>query len=298
MITELENIECNFCKSKDNIIIYRGRLDGSFHKEMFSPTSASFKTGNIVKCKNCGLIFTNPRPKAKILVRFYSEGLDQNYVKQRQERIQTFRRVIKFIESFAQPGRLLDIGCGAGFLLYAAKENGWQVKGIESNKFFANFANTKLKVDAINKTAEQAEFGYGCFDAIVLHDTLEHLLDPYLVLSKSYNWLRKGGYIFINIPNISSIYAKVFRNRWWFIETMHLYYFSPRTINMYFEKIGFKYIRKRPYIQSLKLGYLVSKLRLYSYSFYKLIDDIIRFMNLQNLNISYYAGQTTIVGQK
>lgn len=276
-IVKLEDVSCNFCGSKDNRVIYKRRLHKPYYKEMFYPTSASFKSENIVKCQKCGLIFTNPRPPLDLLLQFYAEGKDQNYIEQQEERTETFRRALKFIESFCSGGNMLDIGCGAGFLLYAAKERHWGTKGIEPNRFFANFAKIKLQVDVINEVVERVELKPGSFDVIVMWDTLEHLFDPYLGLLKSYSWLKKNGYIFINIPDIDSIFAKVFRSKWWFIEAMHLYYFSPKTINMYFNKIGFKYLRKKPYIQTLKLGYLISKIRSYSDFF---ITSRIRLQNL------------------
>lgn len=129
-------------------------------------------------------------------------------------------------------------------------------------------------------------------------DSLEHLLDPYLVLSKAYRWLKKDGYIFINIPDINSIFAKIFRRGWWFIDSMHLYYFNPHTINMYFKEIGFKFLTRRWHIQTLELGYLISKIKPYSKTFYGMIYTLAKFARLQGLGVSYYAGQSIIVGQK
>lgn len=159
-------------------------------------------------------------------------------------------------------------------------------------------SQTKLKIDVINETVEKAKLKAESFDVIVIWDTLEHLYNPYLALSKSYDWLKNGGYIFINIPNIDSVFARLFRSRWWFIESMHLYYFSPRTINMYFKKIGFRYLQKKRHIQTLKLGYLISKIKPYSYFCYNVANNIIKILKLKNLNISYCAGQIIIVGQK
>ncbi|MFH0731769.1 MAG: class I SAM-dependent methyltransferase [Candidatus Omnitrophota bacterium] len=265
---------------------------------MFYPTSASFKTENIVKCKNCSLIFTNPRLKSDLLLKFYSEGRDIDYIKQQQERTQVFRNVIKYIESFCPGGRMLDIGCGAGFLLSAAAAKGWDAKGIELNKFFADFARERLKINVIGETAEKVDLEPDYFDVITMWDSLEHLLDPYLVLSKAHRWLKKGGYIFINTPDINSILAKIFKSKWWFIESMHLYYFNPQMINMYFKKIGFEYLQKKSHIQTLKLCYLASKIKPYSKPAYKTINAVIRFMRLADLNISYYAGQIIVIGRK
>ncbi len=297
-MVNLEEVSCNLCKSKESRILYKANINRPYRKEMFYPTSSTFKTENIVKCKNCGLVFANPRPKRDSLTQFYFSGEDEKYIEQQKERSKTFQKVMKFIETFQPCGRILDIGCGAGFLLSVAKEKGWQVKGIELNQFFTNFAVSELKVDAINDMAENVELKPNLFDVIVIWDTLEHVLNPYEILSKAHSWLKKGGYIFINFPNINSIFARVFRRKWWFIESMHLYYFSPDIINKYFNKIGFKYLQKKRHIQTLKLGYLISKLRPHRLFFYNIISNVIKFVKLQDLDIQYYAGQLIIVGQK
>lgn len=285
---ELERVSCNFCKSKDYVTIYRGTPHKDYYKEMFYPTSASFQTENIVKCKKCNLIFTNSRIRPDILLKLYVDGEDKKYIEQISERGRAFDRAIRFIETFSSKGSMLDIGCGAGFLLSAAKKRGWGVKGVEINPFFANFANTVLNVNVVNEAVEKIDFKTGTFDVIVMWDTLEHMYDPYLILSKSYVWLKEGGYIFINTPNINSIVAKALWCRWWFRE-MHLYYFSPQIINMYFKKIGFKYLRKRRYVQTLKLSYLISKFKPQWRFLHNIPDNII---------ISYYGGQMTVAGQK
>lgn len=296
--TDSEFTNCNFCHSDKYKVLYKAMPHRPYRKEMFYPTSTNLATENIVKCQKCGLIFTNPRPKPDLLRSLYYEGEDLNYIEQKEERIKNFEKVIKFIETFSPNGDILDIGCGAGFLLYVAKARNWQVKGIESNRFFANFARTRLNIDVINRNVEEIDFKSNSFDVIVMWDALEHLTDPYLVLSKAYSWLKKDGYIFINIPNTDSMYAKILKSRWWFMVSMHLYHFSPSTINMFFKKIGFKYLRKKRHSQILKLGYLISKIRPYSDTLYCIIDKIAKFLKLQDLCIPYYAGQITLVGQK
>lgn len=296
--TDLEFINCNLCHSDNYKVLYKAKPHKPYQKEMFYPTSISLVTENIVKCQNCGLIFTNPRLKPDLLRRLYYEGEDKNYIEQQEERIKIFQKVLKFIETFCPSGNMLDIGCAAGFLLYVAKKRHWRAKGIELNRFFADFANLKLNVDVINGNVEEIDFKSNSFDIIVMWDALEHLTDPYLVLSKAYSWLKNDGYIFINIPNKDSIFAKILKNRCWFMTSMHLYHFSPTTIKIFFKKVGFKFLTKKRHIQHLKIDYLITKIMPYSNKFYNIIDKLTKIMRLQNVIIPYYAGQITIVGQK
>lgn len=121
-VAELESISCNFCKSGNYKLLYKAKPNRVYYKEMFYPTSANFSTGNIVKCRNCGLIYANPRLRHDLLLKFYHEGEDLDYIRQQKVRVVTFCKVLKFIEKFSSGGTMLDVGCGAGFLLSAAKE--------------------------------------------------------------------------------------------------------------------------------------------------------------------------------
>jgi 2-polyprenyl-3-methyl-5-hydroxy-6-metoxy-1,4-benzoquinol methylase len=265
---------------------------------MFYPTSTSLETENIVKCRECGLIFTNPRPRLALLRSLYYEGEDRDYIAQQAERINIFQRTIRFIEKFCPGGNILDIGCATGLLLEVARKRNWNTRGVELNRFFADFARMKLNLDVINANVEDIDFPAGSFDVIVMWDSLEHTPDPYLVLSKAYGWLKKGGYIFINFPNVESIFAKIMGKKCWFMVSMHLYHFSSATIKMFFERIGFCYLKKKRHIQHLKLGYLVEKVKAYSSSFYHIINGLTKVTGLENVLMPYYAGQITIVGQK
>lgn len=295
----LKEVKCNLCNSIQYDILYRGNgLRNHYDKEMYYPTSSHLAFENIVRCCNCNLVYINPQLGSDTIERFYSEGRDNEYIAHINERIETFRRAIDEIERFVKKGRLLDIGCGAGFLLYAARKRGWDVKGIEPNNYFVDFGKKRFGLDILNKSIDEAEFPESYFDVIILWDTLEHLTDPYECLSKAYRWLKRGGYIFINTPNIDSIFAKIFKGKWWFIKPMHLYYFTPRTLNRYLEKNGFRLIQVRPYYQTLKLIYLASKLKVYFDVISRALVRFLTILRLKDLKFTYYAGQMTVVAQK
>src|SRR3954471_13549385 len=107
------------------------------------------------QCTSCGLVYANPRaPHAKILHRysrdyFWHEYLpslgvvdgkfDLSYFDAR------YASILGMIKSeHAALGRLLEVGCGAGFFLKAAERAGWQVEGIELSDDASQFAIDRL----------------------------------------------------------------------------------------------------------------------------------------------------------
>ena len=100
----------------------------------------------IVKCRRCGLIYCSPRLDSLSLEKIYSkeyfvienhaQGIDykayENYIKDEPVITRSMNKRMKKVEAFARhKGRLLDVGCAAGFSLLAAQERGWDAEGIE-----------------------------------------------------------------------------------------------------------------------------------------------------------------------
>ena len=105
-------------------------------------------------------------------------------------------------------GKLLDIGCGNGRLLYLANENGFQVKGIEMSPYLAESVSKKLGIEIITTDFLNYKSLQDRFDLIVLRHVLEHLPDPVMALNKIGSLLSENGYAVLEFPNIESLNLK------------------------------------------------------------------------------------------
>jgi SAM-dependent methyltransferase len=103
------------------------------------------------------------------------------------------------------PGRLIDIGCGNGRLLWVAKQAGWDVKGLELSAEMARYAAgiVGCEVVANDFLAEEPPPGdRQAFDVVSLRHVLEHLPWPLLAMEKISGLLKPGGYLLVEIPNV------------------------------------------------------------------------------------------------
>jgi SAM-dependent methyltransferase len=101
-------------------------------------------------------------------------------------------------------GELLDIGCGTGNFLAAARDAGYAVTGTELDRNAANFAKTQLKLPrvlglTISEFVEQHE-GVK-FDVVTFFEVLEHQAAPAEFVKQVKSCLRPRGYIGLSVPN-------------------------------------------------------------------------------------------------
>jgi SAM-dependent methyltransferase len=101
-------------------------------------------------------------------------------------------------------GTLLDIGCGTGNFLAAAREVGYQVTGIELDRNAARFAREKLNLQnvfplSIAEFSEQ--YPQEQFDMVTFFEVLEHQAAPVEFLQKIRARVRSGGLIALSVPN-------------------------------------------------------------------------------------------------
>ncbi len=219
----------------------------------------------IVQCRNCGLIYVNPRPVIRNLMVNYVRMVDESYLAQEKGRRLSAQPILNFFKKWKKMGRLLDIGCATGFLLDEAKKYGWEVYGVEISKWAVEHARENLGLENIFEgTLKKAHYPDNYFDAIILKDTIEHLSDPKETLIEIRRILKPSGLLCINTPNISSLMSKILGAKWWGVKQAHLFYFTPKTLYKMLDIAGFSPFKIRSHARTFTLGYWLEKLSGYN----------------------------------
>ncbi len=146
-----------------------------------------------------------------------------------------------------QTGRLLEVGCGAGYGLHAFMQQGWNVTGCERNPTTAEFVRQTLGVQVVEDLA--AIPGGSKFDLVLLSHLLEHIVDPAELLRTLAEYLSDGGTICVLVPNYGSVIVRLFLRHSWsgFIPLQHVWYFDRRALTRLFAVSGFEPLRLESY---------------------------------------------------
>lgn len=143
-------------------------------------------------------------------------------------------------------GRLLDIGCGTGYFLQAAKERGWYVQGIEKNATAREsaVARTSAVIEDENGLWNLKE---GTFEVVTLWHVLEHIEKLNQTLEKLQNILKPDGIAVIALPNYQSYDAQFYKAFWAAYDVpRHLWHFSSQVVEKLLKNHGLKIIETRP----------------------------------------------------
>ena len=238
--TGWERIRCNLCGADDTILAAR-------------------KLGmTVVRCRRCSLVYTNPRPSvAEIWSRYSREYFEQEYLPANNVRdgqidadhlYQHYLPLLGSMRRYRQTNWLLDVGAGAGLFLHTARQDGWQVQGVEIADGGIEFARSRLGLDVLKGQLTELDLPAERYDVVLMQETIEHLLDPMSVLVKIRYLLRLGGVIILTTPNYASLARRLIGSEWSVLSPgEHLFYFESHTLRTALEKAGFAQIRISPY---------------------------------------------------
>lgn len=150
---------------------------------------------------------------------------------------QNINPLFKIIDNYHKKGSLLEIGCGTGKFLYAAKKKGWKCSGIEMSKQASLFCQDQLYLDVQNELIENVSFPVNSFEVIVMSHVLEHLQNPHNVLEKIKTWLKEDGIIVLTVPNGNSWQRGIFKSLWYGYDIpRHYYTFGRNSLSNIFEQ--------------------------------------------------------------
>lgn len=211
----------------------------------------------VVRCRACGLVYVTPRRDPDRLAEIYQtaywhspEAKTFGYTDYRKDAElyrRTYRRRYKLIERhFAKPGRVLDVGCAAGFFLSVMKEKGWSTQGVEVSDYIAQFGRTQYGLDVFSGKLEDAGLEPESFDLITFWDVVEHLPDPVPVLEQARKLLKPDGRLILETQNVRSLFARVLGRRWQhYKHHEHLYHFDRATVDALVSKASLRIVENR-----------------------------------------------------
>lgn len=166
--------------------------------------------------------------------------------------------------------RVLEVGCGTGATgaLALARGRAGHYVGIELFERAASEARGVLS-DVLVGDVEKLELPWqpAAFDALVLSEVLEHLIDPWAVLRKLNRVMRPGALVLASSPNVCHwrVIAELVHGRFRLadqgvFDRTHMRWFTPESFAEMFEGAGFQVVRLGPVTPFSERTQLISRL--------------------------------------
>jgi 2-polyprenyl-3-methyl-5-hydroxy-6-metoxy-1,4-benzoquinol methylase len=249
-----EETACNLCGARNDVVV--GTRDRDGHP---------LRT---VLCRTCGLVWTNPRPSAADMNAYYETTYRADY---KGRAAPPLRKIVRGFLGAAdrrtmlrpllapdrrvrshgsqrlagpapqEAARMLDVGCGAGELVYLMRRDGVDASGLEPGIEFAEFARTVLRVPIETAAVDAATVSDASLDLVTVFHALEHVPDPRSVLTTVRGWLKRGGRLVVEVPNIAALVQAPSHQ----YHYAHLHHFTGSTLGALGEAAGLRLVDTR-----------------------------------------------------
>ena len=113
------------------------------------------------------------------------------------------RAIVETLADEVGGGRLLDLGCGTGFIIDLAHDLFADVHGIDiTPAMLGRVDRSRANVHLHEGRCEALPFETGSFSAVTAYSFLDHVFDPAAILREAARVLRPGGRMYVDlVPN-------------------------------------------------------------------------------------------------
>lgn len=224
-----------------------------------------------VRCRSCSIVFLEPMLDDEEIRSLYGEEyytecnetcgahgsaayMELAAAGDEDRRAVAARLDVMFRRDLGHRGRLLEVGCGPGFLLKEFERLEWDVKGLEISAYAVRHGREKLSLEVVHGSIEDGLLPRESFDAVLMGDVLEHLPRPVEALRTIHGWMAPGGILVVAVPSTMNllsariglaVYGARGRFKTLRIPPYHLFEYTPRTVRTTLEAAGFDVLRVR-----------------------------------------------------
>ena len=254
---KFEKIACCICNKGDFELLSEKERHGFYYP--------------VVICKNCGLIQNNPRLNQESYLDFY-ENMYRKFISGKNEASENFfekeynrgKEIIHFltesnvIKKYTKNLFIFEVGCGAGGILKAFKDQNFTVQGCDLDKEYLEYGRKNHNLNLHDGTLNQINFEKSP-DIIIYSHVLEHILNPVEELSQIYDVLDDNGYLYIEVPGVKNIIKSHEMNFLHYLHYHHVYHFTLTTLKNLLNLKGFRLIYGNNFIKSVSKKSVLSK---------------------------------------
>ena len=281
----LEEVACCLCESgRSRVLFQRPCAPGAWSDgKAFDATTDRFQDyGRIVRCLDCGHVYTNPRPTRQSLAQGYAACVDEEYLTESSSRSINAHLSLNTIKRFVRSGRLVEVGASVGYFLNAARAD-FDVTGLDPSRWACGISRERFKLSMFEgPAAGLARFESGSLDVVVMIDVIEHLADPPEAVAAAARALKPGGLLYLVTPDIASLSARLLGRYWWGLRPAHIHYFSRASLSRMLGAAGFETVRTASFGRIFSYGYWASRLRNYPAPIYRAVTGSIRLWGLED----------------
>ncbi len=210
----------------------------------------------VFTCSNCSFVYVSPRLTGQALLDVYNETYWKSdnpkergyadYAKESALYLKTYRKRMKLVSKWLpKAGRILDVGCAAGYFLQVAQQHGHDVHGVELSEAIAKQAIDSLGPERVfngflDDAVAARNWQDQSFDLVTIWDVIEHVPEPQSLLASIKKLIKPGGKLLLETQNVDSKLANRLGKRWHhYKHDEHLYHFNPSTISKLLSDCGY-----------------------------------------------------------
>lgn len=240
--------QCAVCGKKQRIKeLYKenfstNQINAQIFSARRSPDRLHYR---LVKCVNCGLIFSNPVFPVKTVEKLYKKS-KFNYNLESYFLKKTYGEYLRQVlpSNNFDKLKILDIGCGNGFFMEEAMEMGIKnVFGIEPSIGSIKKASQEIKKNIKCDILRPRLFRNNSFDIICFFHTLDHVFDPNVFLGIVHDLLKKNGKVICVVHDTEGLSVRLFGEKSPIFDIEHIYLFNKKTLAKIFKKNNLKSLK-------------------------------------------------------
>jgi SAM-dependent methyltransferase len=301
---ELKPTKCAICNSFNNShILFPQHLPiQNLDASPYAPRrKRDFFHYRIVKCKNCGLLRSDPLIDETELKQLYFDSectyTDENEnIPLKKTYGHYFLNILNKYN--VKKNSFLDIGCSNGFILEKAMEFGFKkIVGVEPSTDAIDQASASIKPFIVNGMFDEKMFEKDRFDMITFFQTFDHIAEPNIFLQNCFRVLNDDGFILAINHNAKSFSAKFLGEKSPIIDIGHAYLYDLTTMQKIFEQNNFFVHSVFPIKNIVSIERLIQLLPLSSITTDK-IQKFAKFLKINKLLLNLPLGNLGIIAQK
>ncbi len=202
-----------------------------------------YENSRLYRCNDCQSVYVSPYVTHGQVTELYNASIERasHELKTRlHKKMRRARSRAKRLKRYAKGNRFLDVGSNVGFMVEAARENGFLAHGIEVDPNYVKISQENFPRNTFTHgMIEDFPIPQDGFDVVYCSEVIEHVPNVRPFAEALARQVCAGGLLYITTPDITHWRTPRDIARWdAFCPPSHCVYFTPQSMQNMFAQYG------------------------------------------------------------